>query len=87
MMQPHELKTALHDLVETLPDDALPTAYRFLAYLLHVSNNPVLRALLDAPVDDEQETPEEQAAVQKALEQFARGELLSDVDLRKELNL
>ena len=81
MMQPHELKAALHDLVETLPDDELPTAHRFLSYLLHVSNNPVLRALLDAPVDDEPATPEAQAAVQEALGQRARGELLSDADL------
>ena len=85
-MEPHALKTALHELVDTLPEDELPAAHRFLAYLLQVSNNPVLRALLDAPLDDESDTPEEQAAVQESLEQLACGETLSTSALREELN-
>jgi hypothetical protein len=85
-MEPHELKTALHELVDTLSEDELPTAHRFLAYLLHVSNNPVLRALLDAPLDDEPDTSEEQAAVQESLEQLARSETLSTSTLREGCN-
>jgi hypothetical protein len=85
-VEPHELKTALHDLVDTLSEDELPAAHRFLAYLLHVSNNPVLQALLDAPLDDESDMPGEQAAVQESLEQLARGETLSTSTLREDLN-
>jgi hypothetical protein len=85
-VEPHELKTALHDLVDTLSEDELPAAHRFLAYLLHVSNNPVLQALLDAPLDDESDMPGEHAAVQESLEQLARGETLSTSTLREDLN-
>jgi hypothetical protein len=45
-----------------------------------------LEELLDsAPVDDEPSTPEEEAAVQLAREQLARGETVSLDEIRSEL--
>ena len=39
------------------------------------------RSLLDAPLDDEPETPEEAALVEEARQCVARGEVIADVDL------
>lgn len=44
------------------------------------------RLLDDAPLDDEPTTPEEEAAVQEALEAAARGETISLKELRAELD-
>lgn len=60
-----------------VPVHELHAAQRFLEYLRHVGSDPVLQALQDAPEDDELETPEEQAAVQEARDEIARGETLS----------
>ena len=40
---------------------------------------------MEAPEDDEPETPEEQAAVQAAREQLARGETIPDTDFWQQL--
>jgi hypothetical protein len=53
----------LHELLDRIPADRVPAARRFLESLL----DPVERALLHAPLDDEPETPEEHAAVKAAL--------------------
>ncbi len=43
-------KEALYRLINELPDTVLPEAERYLAAL---RDDPVLRALVTAPVDDE----------------------------------
>lgn len=53
----------LHDLLDRIPADCVPAARDFLESLL----DPVERALLYAPLDNEPETPEEHAAVSAAL--------------------
>jgi hypothetical protein len=81
------LKDEVRSLVDELPDDELPAARRYLEYLRDLGSDPVLRAARHAPLDDEEETPEEAAAVQEAREALARGEVISDEDLRRELGL
>ncbi|WP_089721233.1 hypothetical protein [Candidatus Entotheonella palauensis] len=82
-MSTEHIKADLHRLVEALPAHELQAAQRFLAYLYEQGSDPVLRTLLEAPVDDEPETPEEQAAVQEAREQLARSETIPDADFWK----
>jgi hypothetical protein len=84
-MRTHLAKEELHRLVEELPVHELHAAQRFLEYLRHVGSDPVLQALQHAPEDDELETPEEQAAVQEAREQLARGETLPDAGVWQRL--
>jgi hypothetical protein len=48
-------------------------------------DDPVLRAFLDAPEDDEPVTPEEEAAITEAREAVARGEVISHEELAREL--
>jgi hypothetical protein len=79
-------KATLHQLIEELPESELLAAERFLAYLRDMAD-PVRRALLTAPWDDEPETAEERQAVQEARDELARGEVRPLEDVRRELGL
>jgi hypothetical protein len=67
-------RDTLHRLVDSLPDSALSEAERYLLAL--ETTDPVLRAALLAPYDDEPETDEERAGVLEARTEAARGELV-----------
>jgi hypothetical protein len=56
-------RAELHRLLDRIPPGEVATAKRFLESLA----DPVARALREAPLDDEPETPEEIAAVHAAL--------------------
>ncbi|MGH8068856.1 MAG: hypothetical protein ACRERE_27210 [Candidatus Entotheonellia bacterium] len=77
-------KATLHQLIEELPESELVAAERFLAYLRDMAD-PVRRALLTAPWDDDPETDEERQAVQEARDELVRGEIIPDADLWKRL--
>lgn len=76
----------LHRLIDELPESELTAAGRFLHYL-RATADPVMRALLEAPPDDEPETDEERQAVQEAREELARGEVRTLEEVRRELGL
>jgi hypothetical protein len=67
-------RDALHQLLDALPDEFLPIAEQRLAAL---RDDPLLRALLAAPEDDEPLTDEDLAALAEARAEFARGETMS----------
>jgi hypothetical protein len=77
-------KATLHPSIEELPESELLAAERFLAYLRDTAD-PVRRALLNAPWDDEPQTDEERQAVQDAREELTRGDTISDADLWQRL--
>jgi hypothetical protein len=77
-------RDSLHRLIDELPESELAAAERFLNYL-RATADPVLRALLEAPLDDESETEEERRAVQEACEELARGEVRTLAEVRCEL--
>ena len=58
-----EEKQHAHELVERLDAAQLPTAVRFMEFMLL---DPVSRALATAPVDDEPLTEEERAAIDRS---------------------
>jgi hypothetical protein len=78
-------KEALHQFIDNLPDSALSTAWRLLAPLRSTTATDLPRVLAEASWDDEPETPEEALAVREAYEGLARGEVVSNEDLRREL--
>ena len=67
-----EARTKLHDLVESLPSEDVPTALRVLE-ALSSSSDPVPFALRDIPFDDEAETEEEREAVAEAYRDIEEG--------------
>jgi hypothetical protein len=79
-------RDTLHQLIDELPESELAAAERFLHYL-RATADPVLRALLEAPLDDEPETDDERRAVHEAREELARGEVRTLDEVRQELEL
>lgn len=65
-------KERLHRLVETIPTDDLSKAEAALEKF----SDPVLRAFIEAPEDDEPLTSEEIAAVEEAKAEIAQGSLV-----------
>ncbi|MBI3964310.1 MAG: hypothetical protein HY329_01645 [Chloroflexi bacterium] len=76
-------KELLHSLVEQLPDEELDRARRQLEELI----DPVLRALRNAPIDDEPETDEDDAGLQEAYADLASGRVHSLDEVKRELGL
>jgi hypothetical protein len=79
-------RNGLHRLIDELPESELAAAERFLHYL-RATADPVLRALLEAPLDDEPETDEERRLVYEGREELARGEVRTLEGVRRELGL
>jgi hypothetical protein len=77
-------KNSLHRLIDELPESELAAAERFLHYL-RATADPVLRALLKAPPDNEPETEEERQTAQEAREELARGEVRTLEEMRRDL--
>lgn len=77
----------LHWVVDQLPESELGAAERFLEYLRVAAADPVLRALLTAPDDDEPESDEERAAVSEAYEDIKAGRVYSLDEVKHELGL
>ena len=75
-------RDALHQLLDTLPDELLPEAERRLAAL---RDDPLLRFFLTAPEDDEPLTPDEIALIEEAEAEIARGETIPWELVRNEL--
>ena len=66
------MRDELHDLIDVLPDSELVTARRYLEFL-HSGAEDMLTWVLDnAPVDDEPTTPEEEAAIEEAWQEYLR---------------
>jgi len=74
-------------LVDILPKSALGAAASMMRGLIAAEVDPVALALASAPYDDEEATPEEEAAVSRAREDVAAGRVISHEELCKRLGL
>jgi hypothetical protein len=79
-------KERLHQLIDQLPEEECHAAERFLAYLKE-QGDPLLRGLLQAPLDDEPETEGERQAVEEAYEDLEAGRVHSLGDVKRDLGL
>ena len=68
------IKEDVHRLVDELPDDALSSAQRLLESLLVKERNPLVRRLMQSPIDDEPYTDEERAEDEEGWQEYLRGE-------------
>jgi len=79
-------RDTLYRLVDRLPESEIDRAQRVLAALLESAeeeDDPVLRSLREAPVDDEPETPEERAAVEEALREIREGRTIPHEEVKR----
>ena len=67
-------RAELHELLDSLPDDRLDEARRRLAELV---DDPVLRALMLAPIDDESTTSEQAERLDRRRRSAASGNAVS----------
>lgn len=79
-------RATLHRLVDSLAEEDLTTAARLLAGLMATAD-PVLRALLLAPIDDEPDTDDADGGLSEARRELARGEGISAAELERRLGL
>lgn len=79
-------RQALHRLLDSLPDEDLPTAGRLLAGL-SATAGAVGPALLLAPDDDERDADDDDGGLTEARHELARGEGVSTEELRRNLGL
>ena len=79
-------RATIHRLVDILSEEDLPTAERVLVGLTATSD-PVERALLLAPDDDEPDTDDYDGSLTEARRERDRGEGISTEELRRELGL
>jgi hypothetical protein len=77
------IRNDLYRLVDELPDSELHAARRFLEYLRNLGD-PVLRAAMEAPEDDEPTTPEEDQGAEEAWQAYLRGEAISAEEAERE---
>jgi hypothetical protein len=68
------IKEDVHRLVDELPDDELPSAQRLLESLLAKEQDTLVRHLMQSPIDDEPDTPEERASDEEGWQEYLRGE-------------
>jgi hypothetical protein len=79
-------KEDLHRLVDELPDREVAQAARLLRELAPEREmDPFLAALAEAEEDDEPFTEEDRAALEEARAEFARGEFLTEDEVRRSL--
>src|SRR5579883_1996368 len=76
-------KADLHRLVDGLPEENLPAAERALTTLQ--DEDPVLRAFMNAPLDDEPLTEEDIAAIEEAHEDIRLGRTYAWEEVRDQL--
>lgn len=79
-------KERLHRLVDQIPEGEVHTAERFLEYLAN-AGDPVWRALMNAPEDDEPLSAEDREALEEGRRALAEGHVISDEELRAELGI
>lgn len=79
-------KERLHRLVDRVPEGEFHTAERFLEYLAN-SDDPVLRALMSAPEDDEPLTEADREALEEGRRALEAGDVVSHEELRKAIGL
>ena len=79
-----DAKAELRRLIDELPDEELHAARRFLEFLRDRAD-PLLRALRNAPEDDEPLNEEDLQAIREGRADAAAGRVLSTAELRKAL--
>jgi len=73
-------------LVDAMHEGELETVETFIEFV-HEHGDPVLRAFMNAPENDEPISPEEEEAVREGLEDVAAGRMHTLEEVKKEFGL
>jgi len=79
-------KERLYRLIDRVPEGEIHTAERFLEYLAS-SDDPLLRALINAPEDDEPLSDADREALEEGRRALEAGDIVSHEELRKAIGL
>ena len=75
----------LHQLVDELPEEELDAALKVIESR---ADDPLIRRLDEVPLEDEEISPEEEAAVQEARDELAAGApLISHEEIKREFGI
>ena len=77
-------KDYLHELINRLPENSTDAAGHFLEYLAD-TDDPVLRALWEAPIDDEPLSDEDRASLAAGWEDIKAGRIVTLEEVEREL--
>ena len=84
---PREItRRELKDLIDCVPTDELIVVKRYIQYVIDMQD-PLLKTLADAPVDDEALDNSDLVALKEAWEDVAAGNLISNEALKSRLGI
>lgn len=73
----------LRALVDNLPEQEVHVALRFVEYLRETEEDPVVKALREAPPDDEPVTEEDLKVLEEAWEDVRQGRVVSHEEVQR----
>jgi len=76
-------RTEMHELIDSLSDEELLAAKRYVEFLRSDYTDPLLWALDTAPEDDEPTTPEEEEGLAEAREDVRQGRTISLAEVKR----
>ena len=79
-----QTRDRIHRLIDELPDDELSAVERFLVER-RTADDPLRRALANAPEEDEPLTAKEAAAIEEGYRDLAAGRVVSNDELWRRL--
>ena len=79
------IKEDVHRIIDELPERDLEKLLHHLKLVRAASRDPFIQALMDAPIDDEPTTPDEDAGAAEARQEIERGEGTSLSEVRAAL--
>lgn len=80
------LRERIHHAVDDLPLEELYAVERYVSYLRDMARDPVLRALINAPFDDEPWTDKDEAALEEAWEDVRAGRVVPHEEVVRSLS-
>jgi hypothetical protein len=75
----------MHRIIDELPESDLDKSLHHLEMMQAAKRDPFIQALMDAPIDDEPSTPEEDAGIVEAWQEYRHGEARPWKEVRAEL--
>jgi hypothetical protein len=80
-------RQALKDMIDMVPEERLDDVEQSIRRVMDVEDDPVMRSLRRAPIDDEPLTAEERAAIDEGLRSLSEGRGITTEELKRRLGI